>query len=47
LVSLEHKIQDVWSGNELKFSHFRVFGCVAYVTSVTKVEIKSDVQRKA
>jgi len=31
-VSLEHKIpEEVWSGKEVKLSHLRVFGCVAYV----------------
>ncbi|PNX60087.1 hypothetical protein L195_g060011, partial [Trifolium pratense] len=31
-VPLEHKIpEEVWSGKEVKLSHLRVFGCVAYV----------------
>ncbi|KAK7340666.1 hypothetical protein VNO77_21375 [Canavalia gladiata] len=31
-VPLEHKIpKEVWSGKEIKLSHLRVFGCVAYV----------------
>ena len=31
-VPLEHRIpEEVWSGKEVKLSHLRVFGCVAYV----------------
>ena len=31
-VPLEHRIpEEVWSGKEVKLSHLKVFGCVAYV----------------
>ncbi|WVY99473.1 hypothetical protein V8G54_015558 [Vigna mungo] len=31
-VPLEHKIpEEVWSGKEIKLSHLKIFGCVAYV----------------
>ena len=32
LVPLRFKIpEEVWTGKELKYSHLRTFGCVAYV----------------
>ena len=31
-IPLEHRIpEELWSGKEVKLSHLKVFGCVAYV----------------
>ncbi|WVZ05968.1 hypothetical protein V8G54_019314 [Vigna mungo] len=46
-VPLEHKIsEEVWSGKEVKLSHLRVFGCVAYVHISDQVRNKLDPKSK-
>ncbi|WVY93468.1 hypothetical protein V8G54_032556 [Vigna mungo] len=46
-VPLEHKIpEEVWSGKEVKLSHLRVFGCVAYVHISDQVRNKHDPKSK-
>ena len=42
-VPLEHKIpEEVWSGKEIKLSHLKVFGCVAYVHISDQARSKLD-----
>lgn len=40
---LEYRIpEEVWSGKEIKLSHLKVFGCVAYVHISDQVRGKLD-----
>ena len=46
-VPLEHKIpEEVWRGKEIKLSHLRVFGCVAYVLISDQGRNKLDPKSK-